>query len=87
MQVRKTLRIKRYSNRKLYLDKKGEYITLTALLHRVKSGWNINVIDHTTKRDITQFILSKLLRLDSEIYTPFKTYQLLRNEHVTIHAN
>lgn len=58
---KKLIRIKRYSNRKLYDTSQSRYITLTELGEIVRSGANILVIDNDTKADLTDITLTQVL--------------------------
>ena len=50
-----------YGNRKLYLSAERRYITLDHVINSVKSGINIEVIDHKTDKDITSDTLSRCI--------------------------
>lgn len=58
---KKLIRIKRYSNRKLYDTSQSRYITLTELGEIVRGGANILVIDNDTKADLTDITLTQVL--------------------------
>ena len=45
--------IKRYANRKLYDTETSSYVTLNDIAQAVASGREVQVIDNTTKSDIT----------------------------------
>ena len=45
--------IKRYANRKLYDTETSQYITLKAVVGLVTSGRKVQVIENSTKNDIT----------------------------------
>ena len=47
--------IKRYQNRKLYDTVNSRYITLEELGRLVRDGFDVRVIDISTKQDITYF--------------------------------
>lgn len=63
----KTMNIKRYSNRKLYLvgDKENEipskYVTIKDLAQEVKSGTIVNVFDYKTGENITNSVLKSMV--------------------------
>lgn len=65
------LKIKRYSNRKLYLEGKGKYITLKDVVTLIKQGNQIEVYDNVKRQDITNEVLHKVL-----------TYVRLENENI-----
>lgn len=57
--VQETLIIKRYSNRKLYNTLTNANTTMVELGDLMKEGRKIQVIDNTTKQDVTKVILLK----------------------------
>lgn len=58
---KKLVRIKRYSNRKLYDTSQSRYITLTELGEIVRGGANVIVIDNDTKAYLTDMTLTQVL--------------------------
>lgn len=57
--------IKKYRNRRLYDMSQKRYITLDELTERIRSGYEVEVIDSTTGEDITQAVLIQII-LDSQ---------------------
>lgn len=57
----KVIRIKRYSNRKLYDTTRSRYVTLSELGELIRGGANIVVIDNDTKADLTDVTLTQVL--------------------------
>lgn len=78
----KTINIKKYNNRKLYLTGMG-YITLGDIVTLVLAGSQIQVTCATTGKDRTQQVLGQALgRLD----IPVTTMQGLIRDHACIDA-
>lgn len=57
--------IKRYPNRKLYNTVAKQYITLDGIADLVRSGAEVQVIDHATGEDLTALTLTQII-LDQE---------------------
>ncbi len=55
------LRLKKYSNRRLYDTEKSAYVTLSQVAEAVKQGRQLEVIDADTKEDVTALILTQIL--------------------------
>lgn len=55
------LLIKRYPNRKLYDTEAKRYITLEGISELIRSGREIQVLDHTTDEDLTAVILTQII--------------------------
>ena len=53
--------IKRYQNRKLYDTNESSYVTLDQIAKMIREGENLQVIDNTSKNDITAITLTQLL--------------------------
>jgi polyhydroxyalkanoate synthesis repressor PhaR len=53
--------IKRYPNRKLYDTHKKQYITLEEIADLIRSGEDIQVIDHASGEDITALTLTQII--------------------------
>lgn len=53
--------IVKYKNRKFYDKKKSGYVTLKQLGDYIRNGENVQVLDHTTKNDITYNTLVNVL--------------------------
>jgi polyhydroxyalkanoate synthesis repressor PhaR len=53
--------IKRYPNRKLYDTDAKQYITLDGIAELIRSGDEIQVIDHATGEDLTSLTLTQII--------------------------
>lgn len=53
--------IKRYANRKLYDTRASRYVTLHQIAEYVKTGEEVQIIDNTTKEDLTRVTLAQIL--------------------------
>jgi polyhydroxyalkanoate synthesis repressor PhaR len=53
--------IKRYSNRKLYDTKGSRYVTLLQIAEMVRGGEEVQIIDNTTKDDLTEITLAQII--------------------------
>jgi polyhydroxyalkanoate synthesis repressor PhaR len=53
--------IKRYSNRKLYDTKDSRYVTLLQIAELVRLGEEVQIIDNTTKEDLTEVTLAQII--------------------------
>jgi polyhydroxyalkanoate synthesis repressor PhaR len=53
--------IKRYANRKLYNTSTKRYITLAGIADLVRSGQDVQVIDHQTGEDLTSVTLAQVM--------------------------
>lgn len=56
-----TIVVKRYSNRKLYNTNESRYATLNDIAALVKSGKDVKIVDHKTKKDITEATLAQII--------------------------
>ena len=50
--------IKRYPNRKLYDTEAKQYVTLEQIAELIRSGKDVQVIDHESGEDLTALTLS-----------------------------
>lgn len=55
----------RYSNRKMYCPKTSKYVNLSTLVDLIKNNEHFEVIDHSTKEDITNRTLKECVNLIS----------------------
>lgn len=75
--------IKRYANRRLYNTETSSYVTLQDLIALIRSGKELEVIDSSTKEDVTKLVLTQII-LEAEknkqnlLPTAF-LYQLIRS--------
>jgi polyhydroxyalkanoate synthesis repressor PhaR len=83
----KTLVIKRYGNRRLYNTETGSYVNYQDLVKLIRDGHDIQVIDSTTKADVTKSVLIQVILEEEKnerslLPTSF-LYQLLRSREET----
>ena len=69
--------IKRYPNRKLYDTEEKCYITLDGIAKLIRSGQDIQVLDHTTGEDLTALTLSQVIFEQQKKHTGFLPYSVL----------
>lgn len=60
MPTKKAL-IKKYPNRRLYDTETSKYVTLKQVGDMIREGTIVEVVDVTTKEDVTSFILNQIL--------------------------
>lgn len=53
--------IKRYSNRKLYDTDESRYVTLVEIAQMVRDGEEVQIIDNSTKEDLTSVTLAQIV--------------------------
>lgn len=74
--------IKRYGNRRLYNTETGTYVTYQDLIAIIRKGNDIQVIDSTTKADVTKSVLMQAIleedKNQSLLPLPF-LFQILRS--------
>jgi len=61
MSSKETKLIKRYRNRKLYDTSDSCYVTLEDISEMIKMGDDVQVIDNTTKEDLTGVTLAQII--------------------------
>lgn len=76
--------IKRYGNRRLYNTETKSYVTYADLLGIIRAGIDIQVIDSTTKADVTKSVLIQVILEEEKnqknlLPLPF-LFQLLRSQ-------
>ena len=71
------LRIKRYSNRKLYDCNARCYLTLEEIGAAVRSGEDIQVIDHASNADLTTLTLVQVLLVEEKRQGGWLPHQVL----------
>lgn len=78
-----TLVIKRYGNRRLYNTETGSYVNYQDLVKLIRDGHDIQVIDSTTKADVTKSVLIQVIleeeKNDRSLLPTSFLYQLLRS--------
>lgn len=55
------LLLKKYGNRRLYDTNRSAYITLNEVADLIKQGIEVEVIEATTKEDVTAYILTQII--------------------------
>jgi polyhydroxyalkanoate synthesis repressor PhaR len=65
------LRLKKYTNRRLYDTEKSAYVTLSQVAEMIKQGREVEVIDAETKADVTAFILTQIVLEEAKKKTAF----------------
>lgn len=65
------LRLKKYTNRRLYDTEKSTYVTLSQVAEMIKQGREVEVIDAETKADVTAFILTQIVLEEAKKKTAF----------------
>ncbi len=53
--------IKRYANRKLYDTRDSRYVTLVQIAEYVRNGEEVQIIDNTSKEDLTHVTLAQII--------------------------
>jgi polyhydroxyalkanoate synthesis repressor PhaR len=78
-----TLIIKRYGNRRLYNTETGSYVNYQDLVKLIRDGQDIQVIDSTTKADVTKSVLMQIIleeeKSDKNLLPTTFLYQVLRS--------
>ncbi len=72
--------VKRYSNRKLYDTKDSRYVTLPQIATMVREGEEVQIIDNTSKDDITEVTLAQIIyeeQKDNRRSVPLQTLKEL----------
>jgi len=70
--------IKRYQNRKLYDTTDSCYVTLEDISEMIKQGEDVEIIDNTTKEDLTAVTLAQIIFEEQKRKThvlPLKTFR------------
>lgn len=71
--------IKRYPNRKLYDTEAKRYITLDGIADIIRSGHEVQVIDHATGEDLTALTLSQIIFEQEKRRSGYLPLSLLTN--------
>jgi polyhydroxyalkanoate synthesis repressor PhaR len=61
-----TIKLKKYSNRRLYDTEQSCYVTLNQVADLIKQGRKIEVIDAKSKQDVTAFVLIQIIMEESK---------------------
>jgi polyhydroxyalkanoate synthesis repressor PhaR len=59
------LLLKKYSNRRLYDTEKSTYVTLDHVMHAIRQGRRVAVVDAKSGEDVTAFILTQIVLEES----------------------
>ena len=70
--------IKRYSNRKLYDTKDSRYVTLLQIAEMVRTGEDVQIIDNTSKEDLTEVTLAQIIYEEQKAHSRNVPLQTLR---------
>ena len=55
------IKLKKYSNRRLYDSEKSAFVTLSQVAEMVREGYQVEVVDVETKEDVTSYILLQIV--------------------------
>jgi len=55
------IKLKKYSNRRLYDTEKSKYVTIEEVAEMIKSGREVEIADAQTKEDVTAFVLTQVI--------------------------
>jgi len=69
--------IKKYDNRRLYCVNEGRYVSLPEIRDFVKGGRDVKVVEKTSGRDITKFILTQILLEERCEHIPIAFFRLM----------
>ncbi|WP_394824207.1 polyhydroxyalkanoate synthesis regulator DNA-binding domain-containing protein [Pendulispora albinea] len=70
--------IKRYSNRKLYDTKDSRYVTLLQIAEMVRTGEDVQIIDNTSKEDLTEVTLAQIIYEEQKAHSRNVPLQTLK---------
>lgn len=59
--MQRTIRLKKYANRRLYNPETSEHVTLARVAEMVREGDVVSVFDAKTGEDVTAFILTQII--------------------------
>jgi polyhydroxyalkanoate synthesis repressor PhaR len=81
--------IKRYGNRRLYNTETKSYVTYQDLAQIIRAGHDIQVIDSSTKADVTKAVLVQVILEEEKnqrnlLPLPF-LFQLIRSQEGAVH--
>lgn len=81
--------IKRYGNRRLYNTETKNYVTYQDLIEIIRAGNDIQVIDSSTKADVTKAVLMQVILEEEKnekniLPLPF-LFQLIRSKEGAVH--
>lgn len=73
----KEILIKKYDNRRLYCVEEARYVSLTEIRDFLQRGDKVKVIEKTTGKDITKYILMQVMLEDRYELVPTYFYQMM----------
>lgn len=73
----KEILIKKYDNRRLYCVEEAKYVSLTEIREFLQRGDKVKVIEKTTGKDITKYILMQVMLEDRYELLPTYFYQMV----------
>ncbi|MBI4509442.1 MAG: polyhydroxyalkanoate synthesis regulator DNA-binding domain-containing protein [Deltaproteobacteria bacterium] len=71
--------IKRYANRKLYDTQRSRYVTLDQIAEMIRGGEDVNIVDNTTKEDLTSITLAQIIFEEEKKQKSFLPLHAMRN--------
>ncbi|MDD3145655.1 MAG: polyhydroxyalkanoate synthesis regulator DNA-binding domain-containing protein [Candidatus Riflebacteria bacterium] len=73
----KEILIKKYDNRRLYCVEEARYVSLTEIREFLQRGDKVKVVEKTTGKDITKYILMQVMLEERYELVPTYFYQML----------
>jgi len=73
----KEILIKKYDNRRLYCVEEARYVSLTEIRDFLQRGDKVKVIEKSTGKDITKYILMQVLLEERDDLLPTYFYQMI----------
>jgi len=73
----KEILIKKYDNRRLYCVEEAKYVSLTEIREFLQRGDKVKVVEKTTGKDITKYILMQVLLEERYELLPTYFYQMI----------
>ena len=73
----KEILIKKYDNRRLYCVEEARYVSLTEIREFLQRGDKVKVVEKTTGKDITKYILMQVMLEDRYELVPTYFYQMM----------
>lgn len=71
------IKLKKYSNRRLYDADKSAFVTLSQVAEMVREGHQVEVVDVETKEDVTSYILTQIVLEEAKKNTSLLPLSLL----------
>lgn len=73
----KEILIKKYDNRRLYCVEEAKYVSLTEIRDFLQRGDNVKVIEKSSGKNITKYVLMQVLLEDRYELLPTNFYQMI----------